>query len=138
MQADTLTPGPVAFVDGTCNLCNASVRFMLDHERRPRLRFAPLQGATFRALSERHPELHGVDSFVLAHPDGRVHVRSSAVLRALSLLGGPWRLCAALLAIPRPLRDAVYDVVARHRYRWFGRRQECRLPTPAVAARLLD
>ena len=127
----------MAFFDGVCNLCNGTVNFLIDRDRRSRLRFAPLQGSTFAALAAGHPELHGIDSFVLQEGD-RVHVRSSAAVRILMALGGPWRLAGALLAIPRPLRDRVYDFVARRRYRWFGRRDSCRMPTPELRARFLD
>ena len=128
---------PVAFFDGVCNLCNGTVNFLIDRDRRGRLRFAPLQGSTFAALAARHPELRGVDSFVLSEDD-RVHVRSTAAVRILMALGGPWRLAAALLAVPRPLRDRLYDFVARRRYGWFGRTESCRMPTPELRARFLD
>ena len=127
----------VAFFDGVCNLCNGTVNFLIDHDRRGRLRFAPLQGSTFAELAARHPELRGVDSFVLSQ-GGRVHLRSAAALRILVALGGPWRLAGALLAVPRPLRDLLYDFVARRRYRWFGRTDSCRMPTPELRARFLD
>jgi predicted DCC family thiol-disulfide oxidoreductase YuxK len=127
----------VAFFDGVCNLCNGTVNFLIDHDRRALLRFAPLQGNAFTALAADHPELRGIDSFVLRQ-DGRVHVRSSAAVRILMALGGPWRLAGALLAIPRPLRDLLYDFVARHRYRWFGKSETCRVPTPELRARFLD
>jgi predicted DCC family thiol-disulfide oxidoreductase YuxK len=129
--------GPVAFFDGVCNLCNGTVNFLIDRDRRSRLRFAPLQGSTFAALAASHPELGGIDSFVLQEGD-RVHVRSSAAVRILMALGGPWRLAGALLAVPRPLRDRLYDFVARRRYRWFGKRDSCRMPTPELRARFLD
>ena len=128
---------PVAFFDGVCNLCNRSVDFLLRHDRRGLLRFAPLQGPTFAAVARDHPELSGTDSFVLAER-GRVHVRSSAALRAAMALGGVWRLSGALLVVPRPLRDRAYDFLARRRYRWFGRRESCRLPTPELRARFFD
>lgn len=135
--ADRPDLGPVAFFDGVCNLCNGSVNFLLDRDRRARLRFAPLQGSTFAGLRRTHPELEEVDSFILWEGD-RVYVRSSAALRILMTLGGPWRLSGALLAIPRPLRDFLYDFVARRRYRWFGKTDVCRMPTPALRARFLD
>jgi predicted DCC family thiol-disulfide oxidoreductase YuxK len=136
-QVGVAAEGPVAFFDGVCNLCNGTVNFLIDRDRRQRLRFAPLQGSTFAGLLARHPDLGGIDSFVL-WDGGRVHVRSSAAVRILMALGGPWRLAGALLAIPRPLRDRLYDCVARRRYRWFGKTEACRVPTPALRARFLD
>jgi predicted DCC family thiol-disulfide oxidoreductase YuxK len=136
-QTDPDAGRPVAFFDGVCNLCNGTVNFLIDRDRRARLRFAPLQGSTFAELAARHPELRGIDSFVLSQ-GGRVHVRSGAAVRILMALGGPWRLAGALLAVPRPLRDRLYDFVARRRYRWFGRTDTCRIPTPELRARFLD
>jgi len=132
--------GPVLFFDGVCNLCNASVDRLMRIDRRRRLRFASLQGPTAQRLLAGTAVAHGAeepDSLVLLD-QGRVFVRSTAALRALVRVGGGWRLAAALLLVPRPLRDAVYRWVARHRYRWFGRRETCRLPTPDEAERLLD
>jgi predicted DCC family thiol-disulfide oxidoreductase YuxK len=137
VHTENLSPPSVAFFDGTCNLCNGAVNFLIDHDPAGRLRFASLQGPTFAGLSHEHPELQGLDSFVLWNGE-RLYARSSAALRALGALGGPWRLAAALLVIPKPLRDAVYDFVARRRYRWFGRMDTCRVPTGAVRARFLD
>src|SRR5262245_11237584 len=126
--------GPLAvlFFDGVCNLCNGAVNFLIDRDRRSVLRFAPLQGTTFAALRERHPDLGRIDSLVLQDQDG-IHVRSTAALRILRHLGLPWSLLGRLgFLVPRPLRDWVYDRVARSRYRWFGRRDACRLPTPGL------
>ena len=136
-QTDSADTRPVAFFDGVCNLCNGTVNFLIDHDRHSRLRFAPLQGSTFAALAADRPELRGIDSFVLRQ-GARVHVRSSAAVRILMALGGPWRLFGALLAIPKPLRDRLYDFVARRRYRWFGKSESCRMPTPELRARFLD
>ena len=129
--------GPVAFFDGVCNLCDGVVNFLIDHDPRGVLKFAPLQGTTFAGLAQRHPELAGVDSFVLWDASG-VHTRSSAGLRIAMALGWPWRALGALLVVPRFARDAAYDFVARRRYRWWGRRESCRMPTPELRARFLD
>ena len=128
---------PVAFFDGVCNLCNGAVNFLLDRDRRGSLRFSTLQGATFARLRAEHPELDGVDSFVLWDGEG-LHLRSSAALRVLVSLGGLWRACAVGLLMPRPLRDRLYDFIARHRYRWFGRSDSCRVPAPELRARFLE
>jgi len=129
--------GPVAFFDGVCNLCDGVVNFLIDHDPWAVLKFASLQGTTFAALAEAHPELAGIDSFVL-WSGPRVFTRSAAALRIAMALGWPWRALGVLLVLPRPLRDAAYDFVARRRYRWYGRRESCRMPTPALRARFLD
>ena len=129
---------PVVFFDGVCNLCNGAVNFLLDRDRHRQLRFAPLQGRTFGSVRAANPGLNGVDSLVLVDADG-LHIRSEAALRLAAYLGFPWRLLGRMgLVVPRALRDWVYDRVARGRYRWFGRREACRLPTPALRERFLD
>jgi predicted DCC family thiol-disulfide oxidoreductase YuxK len=129
---------PIVFFDGVCNLCNGAVNFLIDHDHARQLRFAPLQGKTFEAVRRANPWLGEVDSLVLADAHG-VHVRSAAALGLLRHLGAPWRLLGRLgRIVPRPLRDWLYDRVARGRYRWFGRRDACRLPTPELRARFLD
>jgi predicted DCC family thiol-disulfide oxidoreductase YuxK len=130
--------GPIVFFDGVCNLCNGAVNFLLDRDRERRLRFAPLQGSTFAELKARHPGLPGLESLVLADARG-LQVRSGAALGVCRYLGRTWRLLGRLgLLVPRPLRDWVYDRVAGNRYRWFGRQDACRLPTPELRARFLD
>ena len=130
------TPAVVLF-DGECNLCNRAVQFVLRRDRRARFRFASLQSPAGRRL------LAGIalptplpDSIVLLEA-GRAFLRSGAALRIARGLGWPWRLFAALLLVPRPLRDWAYDVVARHRHRWFGRRSSCMVPTPELRDRFL-
>jgi predicted DCC family thiol-disulfide oxidoreductase YuxK len=129
---------PIVFFDGVCNLCNGAVNFLLDRDRDRRLRFAPLQGRTFEALRAAHSGLAGLDSLVLVDAEG-LHIRSEAALRLSRYLGLSWRLLGRLgLLVPRALRDWLYDRVARNRYRWFGRRDSCRIPTPELRARFLD
>ena len=129
---------PVLLFDGVCNLCNGAVAFVIRRDPRARLRFAPLQSPAADALlaslgvaRDRLP-----DSFVLVE-DGRVHVRSTAALRVARRLRFPWPLLAVFLLVPRWLRDPVYDLVARNRYRWFGRREACMVPTAELRARFL-
>ena len=131
-------PGIVLF-DGVCNLCNAAVNFIIDRDRRARFRFAALQSeAALAALGRvgRKAPAGDPDSLVLIEA-GRLYERSDAVLRIARRLGFPWRLAWGLVVLPRSWRDAVYRHVARNRYRWFGRREVCRVPTPDLAERFL-
>ena len=130
-------PVPIVFFDGVCNLCNRYVDFLLRRDRRGRLRFASLQGTSARAAL---PELDASGDYpsIILLDEGGVHRRSRAVLRTLIGLGGPWRLVAGAYLIPAPILDRAYDWVARHRFRWFGRRQTCRVPSDAERPRLLD
>ena len=124
--------------DGVCNLCNASVRFLYRRDPRANLRFANLQSDAARRLLPRfNLPAHYLDSFVLI--EGEIcYTRSTAALRVLRYLHFPWPLLSVLLIIPAPLRDPVYDWIARNRYRWFGRRDSCLLPTPDLQARFLS
>lgn len=130
--------------DGSCGLCARSVQFVLQHEGAPHsLRFATLQGPHGRRALAAHPALAGVDSVVWVEPsgdgNGRVLVRSDAVLAVLDYLGGRWRWLARIgRLVPRVSRDALYRVVAHNRHRLFGRDQSCLLPTPEQGRRFLD
>lgn len=153
---------PILLFDGVCNLCNGAVQFFIRRDSKARLRFAALQSEAGRALlhaTEQGPvpqRLHAtaerqrqevaeswereddaVDSVILV-ADGRLFVKSTAVLKSLRYLPYPWRLLSMLLLVPRAVRDGVYDEVARHRYRWFGRRVSCMIPTPELRDRFLS
>lgn len=128
--------GPVVFFDGVCGFCNRSVDFVLSRDRAGRIRFAPLQGETAQRLLS-PADVANLNSLVLWTPAG-AYRRTAAVCRILWLLGGGWAICGTLLwLIPRPLRDLGYALIARNRYRLFGRKETCRLPTPAERARFL-
>ena len=129
----------VLFYDGVCGLCDRIVRFVLRHDRRRRFRFAPLQGDFARATLARYGrDARQLDS-VCVLIDGRLLEKSDAVCAILRDLGGVWRLVALpLRLLPRRLRDAGYDWFASRRYRWFGRFDECPLPTPELRARLAE
>lgn len=128
---------PILLFDGVCNLCHGTVRFVVERDPGARVRFAPLQSGVGRDLLQRHGlPTDTVDTVVLIE-GGRAWLRSDAAIRVVAGLGGAWGLLRALLAIPRPLRDAAYDFVARNRYRWFGRRDSCPVPTPEQRARFL-
>ena len=143
------TPRHVVFFDHDCLLCNGTVRFLMARDKTNVLRFAPLQGPTAAEMFERHQaaaqDPDALTSIVFAENLGdpttdRVSLRSTAVARILRKLGGPWGVLGlALLAIPRPLRDWGYGLVARNRLRWFGKAtpETCPLPTPDQASRLL-
>ncbi len=129
---------PVVVFDGVCNLCVGSVGFIVRHEKTPALRFAPIQSATgARLVRELGFDPADAKTFVIVE-DGRAHVRSNAAIRLARYLRWPWRLLGAAWIVPRPIRDHAYDWVARNRYRWFGRRDTCLVPTPALRSRFLD
>jgi predicted DCC family thiol-disulfide oxidoreductase YuxK len=139
---DESIAGPVLLYDGTCGFCAESVQFVLRHDRRGLLRFAPLDSAYGRGVLDRHPELRGVDSvlFVEPMPNGapeKVAARSSAALRVAEYLGGRWSLLRLTRVIPSPIRDAAYRLVARHRHRLSAHGPECLVPSAQDRARFL-
>lgn len=126
---------PIVYFDGVCNLCNAAVDFIIRRDGAGVFRFAPLQGPTAQERLSQVPE--GDPDTIVVQEDGRLFSRSDAALRIARGLGGGWRLLMVLWWLPRPIRDAIYTWVARNRYRWFGRKETCRLPTPGERARFL-
>ncbi len=129
---------PLLLFDGVCNLCNGAVNFVIDHDRDGRVAFAPLQSPLGAQVAAAAGVAPGAMSTMILVDGGEAHVRSDAALRLARYLGFPWSLLRALRLVPRPLRDAAYGIVARHRYRWFGRSDTCRVPTPEIRARFVD
>lgn len=132
------SPGPIIVFDGVCVLCSANAQFVLDNDRTETFRLASIQGAVGSALM-RANGLDPADPETIIVIDGaRVFRDSDAILHIYDRLGWPWRVLAWTRIIPRPVRDAVYRFVARNRYRVFGKREACWLPSPAHAGRILD
>jgi predicted DCC family thiol-disulfide oxidoreductase YuxK len=132
---------PVLLYDGLCKFCNGAVRFVLARDRDGRMRFAPLEGEFARQVLKEHPSLRDADSLILVEPGDRAPsplVRSAAVLAIAHYLGWPWRAAAVLRLVPRAFRDWAYDLLARHRYRLFGRYDACPPPNPVVRARFIE
>ncbi|MBS1619149.1 MAG: thiol-disulfide oxidoreductase DCC family protein [Bacteroidetes bacterium] len=137
-MSDKLLPERLVLFDGVCNLCNASVQFVIRHDPEGRFRFAALQSEVGQEVLRAHGLAADqlFDSFVYLR-EGQLYQRSAAALYLLRDLGGIWRLLYAFVIIPRPVRDAVYDVVAKYRYKWFGKRDSCMVPTAELRGRFL-
>ncbi|WP_373512804.1 thiol-disulfide oxidoreductase DCC family protein [Persicitalea sp.] len=127
----------VVYFDGVCNLCNAAVNFLIDRDSEGKLKFASLQSASGEEVLARFnlPE-QDYDSFILLK-DGQLFQKSDAALEVVKLLGGGWSLLYAFRVIPRDWRDWLYTKIAQNRYRWFGKRDQCRLPTPELRERFV-
>jgi predicted DCC family thiol-disulfide oxidoreductase YuxK len=124
--------------DGVCGLCNWSIDFLIRRDRHGALRFAPLQSPIAQTLLRQHDLSAAEFSSVVVIDGARVYRRSDAALHALGRLGKHWRaLAVAARLVPRPVRDTVYDWIAANRYRWFGQRASCRIPTPQERERFL-
>lgn len=126
--------------DGVCNLCSRVVTFVLEHESGSELRFASLQSAVGRGLLSAHGRAAdtGDPSTVILVEGGAIYERSDAALRAARYLRAPYRWLWWTRFVPRLVRDACYDFVARHRYGWFGKSDVCMIPSPGVRQRFLD
>jgi len=137
---DLSSPSDCAIVlfDGVCNLCNGAVNFIIDRDPAGYFRFAPLQSET--AQEHLPPGTSPRDALgtIVLIEDGHTYVRSTAALRIARRLTSPWPLLYVFVAVPRPLRDTVYRWIAANRYRWFGRRDRCRVPTPELDDRFLE
>ena len=114
------------------------MQFVIEHDPDGRFQFAALQSAAAGPVLSGHRPLSPLPDSVVLVEEGRVFTGSTAALRIVRGLRFPWPLAAALSAIPRPLRDWIYAFVARRRYRWFGKREHCMVPTPALRSRFLD
>lgn len=131
-------PEHIVLFDGVCNLCNGFVQFIIRNDPKARFHFGALQSEEAQAiLSGSRLDPAALDTVIYVR-QGQVLTRSSAALAILRGLRFPWPLATAAFIVPRPLRDAVYRWVARNRYRWFGKRESCMLPTPELRSRFLD
>lgn len=129
----------IILFDGVCNLCNRSVQYIIKRDKKDEFRFAALQSEIGKQLiQERNIDTSKVDSIILIEPGVAYYVKSTAALIIGSSFGGFWKIANVLNLIPRQLRDIVYDLVAKYRYRWFGHKEECMVPTPALKAKFLD
>lgn len=121
----------VIVFDGICNWCNAWVNFTIDHDPHAKFKFGTLQSeAAQQILKELRLPAKDFETFLLLE-QGHVHTKSTAALRIVKQLSGFWPFFYLGIVIPRPLRDAAYDYIARHRYQWMGKSETCRVPTPA-------
>ncbi|MFK7964646.1 MAG: thiol-disulfide oxidoreductase DCC family protein [Burkholderiaceae bacterium] len=137
MTSDSLDSGPVIVFDGICHFCSWIVQFLLEHDRSGKLMFAPVQSVIGdRLMRENGISTVDPDSFLLVSNE-QVFVKSDAVLEVLKYLG-PWRMLRVFGWLPRFLRDTSYDLIARNRYKLFGKREICFVPTPEQRARFLD
>jgi len=127
----------VVLFDGVCNFCNASVNFVIDRDPSARFKFGALQSEEgIRVLSELGMTSDYLESIVLVE-DGNVYRDSTAALKIAKKLTGLWPLMYGFIVVPAPIRNVVYRFIARNRYRWFGKMDSCRIPTPDLKARFI-
>lgn len=127
----------IILFDGVCNLCNNSVKFIIKRDTSGYFKFASLQGETGQRLLKKHSLNYDLNSFLLIEKE-KVYIKSSAALRVCSQLGGAWRILSIFRFLPPLFRDFLYDIVAKNRYKWFGKEENCILPLPKWKQRFLD
>lgn len=132
-----MVPQPIILFDGVCNLCNSSVQFIIRHDKKKQFLFASLQSEPGQELMKRYglPATE-LNSFILVEND-KAWNRSTAALRVVRKLNGLWPGLYSFIILPRFIRDAIYNWIERNRYKWFGKKESCMIPTPELRARFL-
>lgn len=129
---------PVLLFDGVCNLCNSLVQFVIQRDLKGTFLFASLQSeAGQRLLRQFDLPTTDYNTFVLVHRN-HCYTKSTAALHVFKGLGRLWPLLYGFIIVPKPVRDVVYDWIARNRYKWFGKKDQCMVPTPELKERFLD
>ena len=128
---------PLILFDGICNFCNSAVNFVIKKDNGAIIHFAPLQSPKGRLyLKQYNYPVNNLNSFVFIE-DNKVYTKSTAALKVCRHLKGLWPLCYGFIIVPKFIRDGIYSWVAKNRYKWFGVRQECMMPTPEVRSRFV-
>ena len=127
----------IILFDGVCNFCNSAVNFTLKRNSKADIFFAPLQSeAGQKLLAQFHLPIDSLESFVFIEND-KPYNRSTAVLKVCRHLRGLWPLCYGFIIVPKFIRDGIYNWIAKNRYKWFGKKETCMIPTPEVKTRFL-
>jgi predicted DCC family thiol-disulfide oxidoreductase YuxK len=128
----------IILFDGVCNLCNASVQFVIKRDTKDRFRFVPLQSDLGnKILNHLGVNREQTDSIVLYEPGKAYYYKAEAALKIINELGGLYQLLNILQIFPKFLSNIVYDYIAKNRYRWYGKQENCMMPTPELAAKFL-
>jgi len=125
----------IIFFDGVCNLCNGAVNFIIDRDPEAKFRFAALQSESAKSILP-HERINNVDSIVLLK-NKKTFIKSDAALHIAKDMKFPWSLFQVFFIVPKFLRDPLYDFIAKRRYKWFGKKDSCRMPTPELQSRFV-
>jgi predicted DCC family thiol-disulfide oxidoreductase YuxK len=131
------TKGPIVFFDGSCGLCNRSVKFVLRKEKKQDLIFSPLQSEFAKNFMKGKMTMEGLDSMVLFE-NGKIYTQSSAALRITKYLKGLWPIMTIFLIVPPFIRNAIYSYIAKNRITWFGSADYCEMMTPELKNRFTE
>lgn len=128
----------IILFDGVCNLCNGAVQFVIRHDPDQQFLFAALQSnAGLQLLNQYNIQSATLSSFILIQ-DGKYYTKSTGALRVARRIKGPWQFLYILIIVPKFIRDVVYEWIAQNRYRWFGKKDSCMIPSPEIMARFLQ
>jgi predicted DCC family thiol-disulfide oxidoreductase YuxK len=128
----------IILFDGVCNLCNATVNFIIRHDRKDIFRFAPLQSSISHELLTQY-KIKGKDmETIILIKKERIFTRSTAVIKIAGRLQGGWKLFYGMIIIPKFLRDGIYQWISKHRYHWFGRKESCMVPSPTILYKFIE
>ncbi|MFV0566803.1 MAG: thiol-disulfide oxidoreductase DCC family protein [Flavobacteriaceae bacterium] len=135
----TLTPKQIILFDGVCNLCNSSIQYVIKHDKNDAFRFVAIQSNAGQALIHKHGiDASKTDSIILIAPNVAYYQQSDAVLKIAYQLNPFWNTFRVLEFIPVKLRNLVYNYVAKNRYKWYGKKENCMIPTPELKAKFLE
>lgn len=138
MGTDNKVDSPILFFDGQCNLCNTSVQFVIKRDRKEKIKYASLQSDLAKVMLPKELiETDSLSSLVLLE-NGTMYTKSTAALQIAKKLKGLWPSLSLFLLVPKFARDAVYDFIAKNRYRWFGKSDHCMMPTSDLRSRFID
>jgi len=129
---------PVILFDGVCNLCSGAVQFVIKRDRKNIFKFASLQSVVGQAILKKfNLPANTFNSFIL-YDAGKIYTRSTGALLVAKQLSGGWPILSVFIVIPSFIRNAFYDLIAQNRYKWFGRKEACWLPSPVLHDKFLD
>lgn len=128
----------VILFDGVCNLCNSSINYVIDRDKNDVFRFVSLQSELGKTIKQHIGYTkEDLDTIILYNPGEAYYIKSTAALKIINEFGGIWKLMNIFLLFPSILRDVVYNYVAKNRYKWYGKEESCRIPTPELKAKFL-
>ena len=129
----------IILFDGVCNLCNGAIQFIIKRDKKDNFRYAPLQSDIGRKfLQQRNIDTSEIDSIILIEPGVAYYTKASAALKIGQDFGGAWTLLQVFEWIPESISNFFYDIIAKNRYKWFGKKEACMIPTPELKAKFLE
>ena len=127
----------VILFDGVCNFCNSAVNFVIKRDKGSKIKFSPIQSSHGQRIIKEHDfHLNDLSSFIFIEK-GALYTRSTAALKVCKYLGGAWPIAYGFIIVPKFIRDGIYNLIAKNRYKWFGQKDECMVPTPDIKKRFL-